>query len=69
MVTSEARNRENMIAELVQDLLELQAEHNPDRVAIVCEGREHTYAGLDMQANRVSHWLRRAGVETGDRVL
>lgn len=69
MVTSEARNRENMIAELVQDLLELQAEHNPDRVAIVCEGREHTYAGLDMQANRVSRWLRRAGVETGDRVL
>lgn len=56
-------------AGVVQDLLEWQAERDPDRVAIVCEGRECTYAHLDMQANRVSHWLRRARVKPGDRVL
>lgn len=58
-----------MVTDLLQGLLEWQAERNPDNVALICDGREQRYRCLDAQANRIGHWLRQSGVAPKDRVL
>ncbi len=52
------------------DLLTRRAELTPKRVALVelATGRRFTYAELNERANRLANWLRRLGVEKGDRV-
>jgi amino acid adenylation domain-containing protein len=46
----------------VQDLFEEWAEKTPDALALVCEGSQLTYAGLNERANRLARYLRRHGV-------
>lgn len=58
-----------MTERLVQGLLEYQVQIQPDKAAIRCEGIDQPYGNLDMQANRVAHWLCHIGVTPGDRVL
>jgi long-chain acyl-CoA synthetase len=48
--------------------LERAARHFPDRVAIVFEGQDISYAALQRQVDRLAHALADLGVDTGDRV-
>lgn len=47
------------------DLVALQARAAPDRIAIVCEGEQIDYAGLDERADRIAASLQRDGVVSG----
>jgi len=38
-----------------------QAARTPDRLAVVCNDRQITYAALDRRSNRLAHFLRRHG--------
>ncbi|RAH82036.1 putative nonribosomal peptide synthase [Aspergillus japonicus CBS 114.51] len=42
----------------VVDLFRLEARSHPDSVAILHEGKEHTYGDLDRQSDRIERWLR-----------
>lgn len=44
------------------------ATHRPDRVALVCDGEELTYAGLDAAVGSLAGWLDTSGVRPGERV-
>jgi fatty-acyl-CoA synthase len=44
------------------------ARTRPDHVAIICEDRETTYAGLHRESNRTAHALLAAGLRPGHRV-
>nr|WP_163802078.1 non-ribosomal peptide synthetase [Mycolicibacterium sediminis] len=50
------------------DLVTEQAARTPDAVAVVYEGRHHTYREINEAANRLAHWLIRQGIGTEDRV-
>ena len=50
------------------DFFERSVERDPDRVALVCEGREFTYGDLEARANRLAHHLMRRGARPGRRV-
>ncbi|MCK0091642.1 acyl-CoA synthetase [Rhodococcus sp. HNM0563] len=50
------------------DLTEAVVDAIPDRTAIVCGDRSHTYAQYDAAANRIGHHLAAAGVAPGDHV-
>ncbi|HET8930370.1 MAG TPA: AMP-binding protein, partial [Acidimicrobiales bacterium] len=50
------------------DLTEAVVDAIPDRTALVCGDRSHTYAQYDAAANRIGHHLAAAGVEPGDHV-
>jgi long-chain acyl-CoA synthetase len=52
----------------VAELIRWRAALNPDRVALVHEGRETSYRQLDRAASRVANALIAAGVGPGDRV-
>ena len=43
-------------------------ERTPDKTAIVCSGREYTYADLLMQSSRLARALKAGGLRRGDRV-
>lgn len=43
-------------------LFQEQAERSPQATAVVCEGRALTYAELNVRANQLAHFLRRAKV-------
>jgi long-chain acyl-CoA synthetase len=49
-------------------LLSRQAERVPDRPALIFYGREVTFRELDAAVSRFAGWLRRRGIEAGDRV-
>lgn len=53
---------------IVSDILRLQAQRNPYRVALVYEGQEDNFAELDDLVSRAANALRAAGIVEGDRV-
>ena len=46
----------------VHELFERQAALTPGNIAVVCNGRQITYAELNERANQVAHYLRKRGV-------
>jgi amino acid adenylation domain-containing protein len=52
----------------VHHLFEEQAALTPDRVALVFEGQQLTYAELNARANQLAHYLREQGVGAESRV-
>lgn len=54
--------------QLIQELFERQAELTPDRTAVMCGGRQLTYAELNLRANQLAHYLNRSGVGLEGRV-
>ncbi|MFC9892759.1 acyl-CoA synthetase [Nocardia sp. NPDC127579] len=52
------------IADLVEHAIDLM----PDRVALVDDDREVTYAQLEERANKLAHYLLEHGVQQGDKV-
>src|SRR5689334_4427272 len=57
-----------MADETLPEILARHAHRIPDRTAIVFYGRQVGFAELDWAANCFAAWLRRRGVEPGDRV-
>ncbi len=53
---------------LLHDALRKRAQEEPDRVAIVFENRDITFADLDVESNRLARGLRALGLESGDRL-
>ncbi len=53
---------------LVHELIEWQAAHRPDAVAVVCDGERLTYGGLNRRANLLARSLINSGVEREDVV-
>src|SRR5262245_52542914 len=53
---------------LLHDALRKRAYEEPERVAIVFEGRSLTFADLYAESNRLAHGLRALGLESGDRL-
>jgi len=52
----------------VADTVAFHAEWQPDTVAVTCEGREVTYAGLHQESNRTARAILAAGLRRGARV-
>mgnify|MGYP001256704369 CR=1 FL=1 len=50
------------------DSLRLQAGLNPEKAAVVCEGRQATFGGLNGRANRIANAVRGLGLKRGDAV-
>lgn len=48
--------------------LEQNARKTPGKLAIVCEGREHTYRQFNEEVNRLAHGLLALGIRKGDRI-
>jgi non-ribosomal peptide synthetase component E (peptide arylation enzyme) len=54
---------------LVQDFLESSADHLPDKVALICDGRRLTFSEIEAQANRLANALQARGLRRGERVV
>ena len=54
--------------ETLPTLLAGQARRVPDRAALIYYGREVTFRELDAAVSRFAGWLRRRGIQPGDRV-
>jgi amino acid adenylation domain-containing protein len=52
----------------IHELFEEQAGRRPEAVALALEGEQVTYSDLNRRANRLAHYLRRAGVGPEARV-
>ena len=52
----------------VHDLLKDSANRWPEKSAIICDGRVHTFGRIDQDSDRVACELQSAGVARGDRV-
>lgn len=52
----------------IADLLEHAVDAVPDRLAVVCGGRQVTYDQLDRRANRLAHHLAAQGIGRGDHI-
>ena len=52
----------------IADIARVHAEARPDKVAMIYQGAEWTYAQLDSESNRVANALLDAGVSPQDRV-
>ena len=50
------------------DLFEHAVDAVPDRLAVVCDGEERTYAELDERTDRLAHHLADAGLGPGDHI-
>ncbi len=50
------------LSETIQHLFEVQAEKNPDHIAVVFEDKKLTYAELNKKANQLAYYLRTLGV-------
>ena len=53
---------------LLHQLLERSAQQTPDKIALVFEGTNHTYADVDRKASQLAAELQQRGVQRGDRV-
>ena len=53
---------------LAGDIPRLNARRFPNKVGIICEGRELTWSAVNDRANRIGSYLRNAGLQPGDRV-
>jgi len=53
---------------LVRDFLEHSADRLPDKVALICDHQQLTYAQIDQMADRLAGAMRTQGLERGDRV-
>lgn len=51
----------------VHELVEAQVARSPNTIALVCDGEEVTYAGLNARANQLAHYL--CGLGAGPDVL
>ncbi|MFF2086851.1 acyl-CoA synthetase [Nocardia sp. NPDC058176] len=52
----------------IADLVEHAVDLMPDRIVLVGEHRESTYAELEERANKLAHYLLEQGVRPGDKV-
>ncbi|PWV78072.1 acyl-CoA synthetase [Nocardia neocaledoniensis] len=52
----------------IADLVEHAVDLMPDRIVLVGEHRESTYAELEERANKLAHYLQEQGVQPGDKV-
>ncbi|WP_313808743.1 fatty acyl-CoA synthetase [Sphingobium sp.] len=52
----------------VSDIVRLQAQRSPDKIALVYEGFRDTFAGLDALIDRAANALLAKGLRRGDRV-
>lgn len=48
--------------ELIHELFEEQAKRSADSIAVVCQGKQLTYAELDAKSNQIARRLREVGV-------
>ncbi|MGV3769671.1 MAG: AMP-binding protein, partial [Sphingobium phenoxybenzoativorans] len=53
---------------VLAEMIRSHADERPDATALIFEGRESSYAQLDVHASRVANALIGAGVRPGDRV-
>lgn len=53
---------------LLHELLEATVDRDPERVALVCEGRRCRYRDIERDANALAQTMRSHGVSRGDRV-
>jgi len=53
---------------LVHDFLKTSADRWPDKPAVICDGKVHTFGEIDQGSNRIAGELQRSGVVRGDRV-
>src|ERR1043166_887646 len=53
---------------VLHEIFEAQADARPDAVAVVFDGEETTYAGLERRANRLAAHLRARGARRGSLV-
>jgi len=53
---------------LLHQFFEASVERHPEKVALICEGRRHTYGEINYLATRLAGALQHLGVERGDRV-
>lgn len=54
---------------LVHNYLERWAEHLPDKIALISQGKEYTYASLNQKSNHLANWLIDNNINLQDRVL
>lgn len=52
----------------MHQLFEQQAERTPASIAVVCEGKQLSYADLNRQANQMAHYLIKQGIGPETRV-
>ena len=52
----------------IADLAEHAIDTMPERVALICDDEQLTYAELEEKANRLAHYLQNQGVKAGDKV-
>ena len=50
------------------EVVTFHAEHQPERVAIVCDGREMTYRQLHVESNRLARAIRAGNIGRGARI-
>ncbi|MBA6304369.1 non-ribosomal peptide synthetase [Colwellia sp. MB02u-14] len=50
--------------QLLHQMFEMQAENNPDAIALAMEGETSTYQALNQSANNLAHYLKAQGVGT-----
>ena len=62
------RPAEQIREQALASILVRTARRDPERVAVICDGRSTTYAELDLTVNRISHALEDRGVVKGDRI-
>jgi len=54
---------------IVGEYLQRQAHERPDKVAVVCNEVQLTFAELNCQANMLANWLLAHGIKKGDRAV